>query len=227
MMTQHGRSAERRRQWTTLAVGSCPKSYRMSFPAKGGPQKCPVEGCMGRVATRTAMRVHFVHPHVLDTVVILEEGNSPHPWCSQCDMQVPRRALNGRHLGTAQCHKGAERKSRQLAEAETRENSERAFEAYGAPIESVTEFKYLVRILTATDDVWPAVVGNVGKARRSWGRLSRVLGREGADLKVSRAFYTAVTQAVLLFGAEMWALTPRMEKALDSFQYRVARKIMG
>ena len=39
-----------------------------------------------------------------------------------------------------------------MAETETRENSERAFEAFGAPIESVTEFRYLGRIFTATDD---------------------------------------------------------------------------
>ena len=42
--------------------------------------------------------------------------------------------MNGRHLGTTQCLKGEERKRRRLAEAETRENLERAFEAYGAPI---------------------------------------------------------------------------------------------
>ena len=110
------------------------------------------------------MWVHFVHRNVLDTVVMLEEGNSPHPRCAWCDMQLPQRALNGRKLGTAQCLKGAEHQ----AEAETRENLEQAFEAYWAPIESVTEFKYQGRILTATDDDWPAVVGNLGKARGSW-----------------------------------------------------------
>ena len=67
-------------------------------------------------------------------------------------MQVPRRALNGRHSGTAQCAKGAESKRRRLEETETRENSEWVFEAYGAPIESVSEFKYLGKILTATDN---------------------------------------------------------------------------
>ena len=108
-----------------------------------------------------------------------------------------------------------------------RENLEQVFEAYGAPIENVTEFKYLGRILTATDDDWPAVVGNLGKVRISWGHLSRVLGREGSDPKVSRAFYVAVNQAVLLFGSETWILPPRMEKALDSFQSRVVRKITG
>ena len=57
--------------------------------------------------------------------------------------------------------------------------------------------------------------------------MSWVLGWEGADPKVSRAFYIAVTQAVFLFGSEAWILTSRMEKALDSFHSRVARKITG
>ena len=115
-----GRAVWRRRQWNTPATGVGPQIYRMSFPEKGGPQKCPVAGCPGRVSTRTPMRVQFVHWHVFDTVVILEEGNSPQPRYARCDIIVPRRALNGRHPGTVQCKKGAERKRRRLAEAETR-----------------------------------------------------------------------------------------------------------
>ena len=75
------------------------------------------------------MRVHFMHRCLLDTVVILEEGNFPQPWCAQCNMLVPWRALNGRHLATAQCAREVERKRRRLAEAETRESLERDFEA--------------------------------------------------------------------------------------------------
>ena len=81
--------------------------------------------------------------------------------------------------------------------------------------------------MTATDDDWTEVAGNIKEARRSWGRLARVLDREGEDPKVSRTFYIAVTQAVLLFGADTWVLTTRMEKALDTFQARVARKLTG
>ena len=54
----------------------------MTFLAKVGPQNCPVEGCMGLVVTRMAIRVHFLYWHVFDIVVILEEGNLPHPRCS-------------------------------------------------------------------------------------------------------------------------------------------------
>ena len=173
------------------------------------------------------MRVQFVHRHVQDTVVMLEEGNLPHPRCPRCDMQVPRKALNGLHLGTAQCAKGAERKRRRLAKTETRENLERAFHAYGKPMEDVSEFWYLGWLLTATYDDWPAVAGNIKKAWGSWGRLSWVLSREGADLKVSQNLYTAVTQQVLLFRAETWVLTRKMESALDAFQGRVSRKLTG
>ena len=110
---------------------------------------------------------------------------------------------------------------------ETREKLEQKFNAYGKPMEVVSEFRYLRRLLTATDDNWTAVAGNIKMARRIWGRLARVLGREGADPKVSRNFYIAVTQQVLLFGAETWVLTRKMESALDAFQGRVARMLTG
>ena len=81
--------------------------------------------------------------------------------------------------------------------------------------------------MTATDNDWPAVAGNIKKARRSWVRMAWVLGREGEDPKVSQTFYIAVTQQVLLFGAETWVLKNKMESALDVFQCRVARKLTG
>ena len=92
---------------------------------------------------------------------------------------------------------------------------------------AVTEFWYLGRVMTKTDDDWPAVAVNIRKARVTWGRLARILGREGADPKVSRNFYIAVTQQVFLFKAETWVLTKRMEAALDAFQGRVTRRLTG
>ena len=134
------------------------------------------------------MRVNFLHRHVRDTVVVLEEGNLPHPRCPRCDMLFPWRALNRSHLATAQCARGAERKRRRLAEEELRKSSERAFQANGKPLENVTAFRYLGRLMTAGDDYCPSVVGNLQKASKSWGQLSRILSREGADPKVSGHF---------------------------------------
>ena len=63
------------------------------------------------------------------------------------------------------------------------------------------------------------VAGKLGKAQKSSGRLNRVLSREGADKRVSGIVFKAVVQQVLLFGAETWVLTPRIERALDSFMH--------
>ena len=79
--------------------------------------------------------------------------------------------------------------------------------------------------MTVGDDDWPAVVGNLLKARKSWRRLLQILSQEGGNLKVSGHFFKAVTQAVLLFGDETWVLTPRMELDLSTFQHRFAQRI--
>ena len=104
---------------------------------------------------------------------------------------------------------------------------ERAFEAYGEPIHNVSAFRYTGRVLTAGYYDWLAVVVNLRKPRKSWGRLSRILSREGEDPQVSGNFYKAVAQAVLLFGAETWVLTQRMEKALERSQSRIASRLTG
>ena len=91
----------------------------------------------------------------------------------------------------------------------------------------MTAFKYLGRVMTTGDDDWPAVVGNLCNARKIWGRLSRILRQEGADLKVSGHLFKLVTQAVLFFRVETWVLIHRMEWDLGSFQHRVVQQLTG
>ena len=45
------------------------------------------------------------------------------------------------------------------------------FQEYRRPLVEVSEFKYLGRVLKASDDDWPAVVGKFGKARNRWERM--------------------------------------------------------
>ena len=125
------------------------------------------------------------------------------------------------------CKSGEERKRRRLSETEIRESTEIDFESYGNKLKTVSSFKYLGRILTVGDDDWPSVAGNLGKARKSWGRLKRILRREGADKRVLGNFFKAVVQQVLLFGAEIWVVMPITERALISFIHRATRRIMG
>ena len=142
-------------------------------------------------------------------------------------MLVPWRSLNGLHKSTEVCRIGSERKRRQLAETEVRESAEMAFEVYGEQLQKIPSFKYLGRILMEGDDDWPAVAGNLGKARKSWGRMQRILSREGANKRASGNFFKAVVQQVLLFGAETWVVSPRMERAPSFFIHGAARRITG
>ena len=82
-------------------------------------------------------------------------------------MLIPWKDLNGRHVTTVHCAKGAEKKIRRLAAGDMRESVARAFQAYGRPLKMVASFKYLGRIMTALDENWPAVVENLWKSRRS------------------------------------------------------------
>ena len=43
---------------------------------------------------------------------------------------------------------------------------------------------------------------------------------------MSGHFFKAVLQVVLLFGAETWVLTHRMERSLSSFHRRVAQRLI-
>ena len=71
---------------------------------------------------RTTIQVHFFHRHVRDTVIILEEGKPPHPWCPCCYILVPWRALNVPHITTTQFAKGVEINQQHMVEEEMQES---------------------------------------------------------------------------------------------------------
>ena len=55
-------------------------------------------------------------------------------------------------------------------------------------IERVALLKYLGRPLEQSDDNWPAVRQNIGRAQQVWGRLGFILRQEGADPFALAAF---------------------------------------
>ena len=82
----------------------------------------------------------------------------------------------------------------------------------------VASFKYLGQVILAMDDNWAALVKNLARAKTVCSRMLRILIREVATPRVSGFFIKAVIQAVLLFGAEIWVVTPLMGKALGWFK---------
>ena len=50
-----------------------------------------------------------------------------------------------------------------------------------------------------------------------WKRTTRILIREGAEMRVSTFLLKYMVQVVLLFDAETWVVTPRMGRVLGGF----------
>ena len=63
------------------------------------------------------------------------------------------------------CSRGAERRMKRLWQEEARLTTAMDFDAYGKPLETVTELKYLGRILMASGVDWMAVVEKILKAQ--------------------------------------------------------------
>ena len=80
------------------------------------------------------------------------------------------------------------------------------FGAYGHPLDMVSSFKYLGRVLSEADDDWLEVVKNLAKVRTVWRIMSRILSMEETKPRVSVFFFKAVFQSVFVFGSETWVV---------------------
>jgi hypothetical protein len=200
-----------------------PSEYRVSMDGQTATP-CPVAGCPLCPSKRHAMRAHFRNVHNKDTIVIEEEGCLPR--CGECG--IFQTSVGSAHQQTADCKRWSKvRKDRAADVVNKKTVVETVFTVQGVPIKNVSEFKYLGRVVEKNDDDRPAVNRNLQKARVAWGRLCRILSKEGANPKAMASVYKAVVQAVLLFGSETWVLTLGMEKKLQSFHHRCARYITG
>ena len=62
-----------------------------------GSVECLIIGCRGWKMIFTNLKIYFVHRHVKDMIVTLDEGNRPHPHFPNYDMFVPWLVLKKRH----------------------------------------------------------------------------------------------------------------------------------
>ena len=73
----------------------------------------------------------------------------------------------------------------------------------------------------AADNDWPMVVRNLRWAWKKWDQMTHLLGREGADARMSGMFYVVVVQIFLLYGLETWVMYPCIGRTLHVFHHRV------
>ena len=169
------------------------------------------------------MRRHFMYKHPNDTINITEEGGLIR--CPVCNFCIPHTSSLSQHNNSPTCKIAQARLEKQQHTLQQEQARTQTFTLAGQPIETVSTFKYLGRILDKNDDDLPAIKANIQKAKKRWARITRVLTRENASPRVMGYFYKAVVQSVLLYGSETWVLSTRMLQLLESFHYRCARYI--
>jgi hypothetical protein len=210
-----------------IVVESPAVVYHAIESITAGTYFCPVLHCIGEASTKWALRRHFLFRHPQDLVVIPSEGTVPLPKCERCGMQTEAGALYQKHQCTRLCREGWERRMQHEATEAARIALARMFTAYSEDLERLETFKYLGRLLAYDNNDSQAMQSNFKKARKSWARVSCLLRAENASPKVSGVFYKATVQAVLLFGSEMWKLSPLNLKSLEGFHIRAARWMAG
>jgi hypothetical protein len=192
-----------------------------------GKYICPVLFCAGNSSKKWSLRQHFNGCHPQDLVVIPSKGTVPPQKCKRCEMQTEPGALYLRHQRNQLCQDGWDRKVQHEATETARIALAQSFTAYGDELERVEVFKYLVWLLAYNDNDTQAMRANLAKAHKSRGQVSCVLRAKNASPKVCGMFYTATKQAKLLFGSDLWKLSPSSLKSLEGFHTQAAHRMAG
>lgn len=202
----------------------------VSWPDRATPCPCPMPSCSGHGIVLKGdyynMRRHFALRHPGVCFVIPQESPTPLPVCVECGMAMKRP--NERHRATKTCKLlAARRRRRERSTTIQATMASQQFFIGGVPLESVSSFRYLGRMLSSNDSDLVAVKTNLQKARRQWGRICSVLCKSDVPPKVMGYFYKTIVQSVLLYGSETWALSTRIRSLLASFHKRCARHLTG
>ena len=122
---------------------------------------------------------------------MVQEGKETLPRCDFGGMHMPAGRII-RHRNTACCNKDTQMRWRRRDVAIAARCSEATFSLTGEEeaecIYGVEVLKYLGRLLYLSDDNWMEVLRNIRKARQVWGRIGKLLRREGADPEALEKF---------------------------------------
>ena len=65
----------------------------------------------------------------------------------------------------------------------------RVFSEYGTLLMAVPSFKYLGQTMLSSNENWTVVEQNLRREQGKWGRMVKILVREGADRRKAGVFY--------------------------------------
>ena len=150
----------------------------------------PVERCVGKTTRHHKFLIHFFNHHVQDTILILEGVTFPHPWCEIFDVFFTRKFLNTTYQLTKRCDKGADAKLWLYVVEDFQRSLGILLTVHRRDLDSVDVFEYLGIMMSSDDSYWPEVFENICKWHEKWVRISKILVKEGAEVRILGKFYT-------------------------------------
>ena len=137
------------------------------------------------------MREHFIYRHFFARILVVKEGREPLPCWDLCGMNIPEGQLL-KHQQTQRYERNMQIQWQRRDIAIASRYADAYFsltrEEDAECVEGVETFKYLGRMLDRSDDNWTEVHNNIRKAHWVWGRLGKMLWKEGAEPRVYAIF---------------------------------------
>ena len=138
-------------------------------------------------------------------------------WCQGCERWCHQRCSGLRNLRRAGENFRCPTCIRGRAEAQ------RNLEVGEESVEIVDSFRYLGDTMTSEGGVESAVRDRISSAWNKWRELASLLVNQSIPLKERTKVYCACVRSVLLYAAETWPLTERLEGLLSSCDQRMLR----
>jgi Reverse transcriptase (RNA-dependent DNA polymerase) len=222
--------------WTPrVDRGDRPDKFVAHWNAAGGIQcriACPDPDCAASsFKSPSELRIHWAKKMHEGTLRVFDNrGTQPvesialHQ-CPHCKVWRSSPASQS-HFSSKLCRDlTSKRRATERAAVQAEEVNRSPFKHKGTALTKVTQFPYLGRTLTASNDDILAVQRNTAKAKKKWAEMRRILGSEPIMPKTFVRFYKAVVMNVLLYGSETWKVTEQTDGVLEAFHNKCVRTI--
>ena len=101
METQHNQSGCAVAVTAPAMLPAPSVDYPVALPQTSQSIDCPVEGYSGRATNGPNLWMKFMHRHMEENIVILNEVTNPHTGCDQGGMFILQEEMSSVHLDTA------------------------------------------------------------------------------------------------------------------------------
>jgi len=93
--------------------------------------------------------------------------------------------------------------------------------------EKVESFKYLGSVMTSLNVIETEVKSKIAVGNKCYHALGPILKRRSVSQSIKSRLYKTIIRPTVIYGAETWSLTSKVEKILMTWGRKILRKIYG